>query len=173
MGTDGVRNGRTYDDKTWLHIDTSLPHSGRYSGRVFIPEEGSPAFLAVPCQRGGETGTTAKQNPVCKMGNVNLLNSTTYTVSLFARALHPGARVEIWYGMLETSSGVGSDRLVSRVELGNTWTHVVGNISASNWVPGFVLLIRLEVQRAGSVWIDDVSVSVNASQALTAETLVV
>merc|ERR1712061_312715 len=95
--TDGVRNGRTYDDKTWLHIDTSLPHSGRYSGRVFIPEEGSPAFLAVPCQRGGETGTTAKQNPVCKMGNVNLLNSTTYTVSLFARALHPGARVEIWY----------------------------------------------------------------------------
>jgi hypothetical protein len=52
------RNGRGYDDSTWLHIDTRLPHSGSHCGRIFLPT-GKLTYVPIPCEG------TGKHDPVC------------------------------------------------------------------------------------------------------------
>ena len=69
--TDGVDNGRSYDDSSWLRMDTTVPHSGRRSGRFALPA-GAPTFVNLPCQRGDEHFTKqAKGDKLCHGGMVN------------------------------------------------------------------------------------------------------
>ena len=63
----------SYDDSTWFHIDTRQPHSGRHSGRIFLPE-GRATHLQIPCEG------TGKSDPLCKGGSINALNSTTLKI---------------------------------------------------------------------------------------------
>ena len=79
---DGVSNGRSYDDGSWIRMDTTAPHSGRRAGRVFLPS-GMPTGVSIPCQRGDEHGAKAKQDKVCKAGCINVLNGTDYAVSVW------------------------------------------------------------------------------------------
>ena len=82
---DGVPNGRSYDDSTWLRMDTTLPHSGRRSGRIALPT-GALTYINLPCERGDEHFTRqAKGDKICHGGMVNVLNNTSYTVSIWAR----------------------------------------------------------------------------------------
>ena len=46
--TDGVPNGRSFDDATWLRMDTTLPHSGYRSGRVALPAGESTGLRSAP-----------------------------------------------------------------------------------------------------------------------------
>ena len=79
---DGVSNGRSYDDSSWIRMDTTAPHSGRRAGRIFLPS-GMPTGISIPCQRGDERGAKAKKDTVCKAGFINVLNGTTYAVSVW------------------------------------------------------------------------------------------
>lgn len=82
---DGIPNGRSYDDSTWLRMDTTRPHSGRRAGRIALPT-GALTYISLPCQRGDEHFThQAKGDKICHGGKVNVLNHTSYNVSIWAR----------------------------------------------------------------------------------------
>lgn len=82
---DGDPDGRSYDDSTWLRMDTTRPHSGVKSGRFTLPT-GALTYVHLPCQRGNEHFTRqAKGDKVCHGGRFNVLNDTSYTVSIWAR----------------------------------------------------------------------------------------
>ena len=52
-------------------MDTTVPHSGRRSGRFALPA-GAPTFVNLPCQRGDEHFTKqAKGDKLCHGGMVN------------------------------------------------------------------------------------------------------
>ena len=49
----GTADGRSFDDSTWLRLDTTRPHSGRRCARVALPT-GAPTLIRLPCERGDE-----------------------------------------------------------------------------------------------------------------------
>ena len=78
-------DGRSYDDSTWLRMDSTLPFSGRRSGRVFLPT-GALTYITLPCERGDEHFThQAKGDTICHGGMVHVLPGLTYTVSIWVR----------------------------------------------------------------------------------------
>ena len=66
VDTDGVHDGHSFDDGSWLRYDSIMPHSGRSAGRVFLPA-GEGVRVWLPCERGDEHFThPAKKDPVKK-----------------------------------------------------------------------------------------------------------
>ena len=62
MDTDGVKNGRSFDDNTWMRMDVTRPHSGRRSARVFLPS-GRATLVPLPCEKGGEPAQVCRPGP--------------------------------------------------------------------------------------------------------------
>ena len=78
--TDGVDNGRSYDDSSWLRMDTTVPHSGRRSGRFALPAGALSKVLPAPLLRaaaalgvGGVGAVLSKRLPVLMVATLGAL----------------------------------------------------------------------------------------------------
>ena len=195
IDVDGVANGRSFNDATWLRMDTTLPHSGYRSGRIALPA-GQPTYMQLPCERGDEHDTTqAKGDKVCKTGIVNVLNNTLYSITVWARTLHPGATLEVRHGAPSngySSNGLGnnnsssSSTLIGKaLVLGTEWAmlsvtlpaafykynpnSIPSNSTAAAAVAGSLFFKMSGVapgERAAVVWLDTVAVGVNSTSSV-------
>ena len=164
---DGIVNGRSYDDSTWLRIDTTRPHSGMKSGRLALPT-GARTFVRIPCQRGDEHFTKqAKSDKVCHAGVINVLNNTSYTVSIWARgSSSKGGTVQLVQLMpADDPSTLNGDviKVGHPLSLSTKWQQLTSTLTATpigvgtlaltveGWAPG---------ERATTVWLDDAVVIV-------------
>ena len=165
LDVDGVPNGRSFDDGSWLRMDATAPHTGRGCARVFLPT-GMPTRVWVPCERGDEHFThEAKADKVCKGGMINALNETGYAISVWARASREGASVRVVVGSKSTSPAgiaVGKPLVLSRA-----WAQL--NVTLPAGVQQAGTAVQLELvgwapgERATTIWLDDALVLVNAT----------
>jgi hypothetical protein len=151
-----------------------LPHSGRKSGRVWVPSA-TPLVFGMP-------GYTTNLN------GVNLANSTGYNISLWARSFPAGMTLAVSAGSrrnvaITPTSDLGLNSVsryghapgfaVQTHVLNGSWQLVELAVTARVWpaqtsfnlVVGAVSGLRDVVAPGGSVWIDDVAIRVhNASR---------
>lgn len=173
---DGIVNGRSYDDSTWLRIDTTRPHSGTKSGRIALPT-GARTYVRIPCQRGDEHFKQAKGDKVCHGGLINVLNDTSYTVSIWARGSSSrGGSVQLVHLMPAADPQANNGEVVKvghALTLTTEWQQLtsalapaqvgVGTLALTveGWAPG---------KRAATVWLDDAVVHI-ANQTYEAHAL--
>eukprot|EP01052_Picozoa_sp_SAG31_P023229 SAG31_NODE_1902_length_6956_cov_5.312236_2_plen_490_part_00 len=152
-----------YDGRATFFVDSMMPHSGRHSGRVWLPSAEPVAF--------GIPGHTTN------MDGIKILNGTEYAVELWARSFPSGMTVEVTVGswvedrlIPSTPLGVTTrsrytplqPRLGAHI-LGANWTRLTATISSITRPVGATLNLHLaaaqeDVFAAGSIWVDDVSV---------------
>eukprot|EP01043_Picozoa_sp_COSAG02_P009338 COSAG02_NODE_315_length_24910_cov_17.139978_10_plen_411_part_00 len=160
------------DGRASFFADSVLPHSGRKSGRVWLPSA-TPLVFGMP-------GYTTNLN------GVNVANSTSYKISLWARSFPSRMTIVVSAGSRQTipltpKSPLGLDSVARyshapglRPEthrLNGTWQRVELAIAARIWPAqtSFNLVVGPSdltgIAAPGSVWIDDVEIIVhNATQ---------
>jgi hypothetical protein len=125
------------DGRAAFFVDTSLPHSGRHSGRVWLPSATAVTM--------GMPGHTTNLN------GAHVENNTAYEVELYARSFPPGMSIAVTLGAWTTVTVVPSTPLGLRsyseyrpttairpVVLGGSWTKVtlaVPQVTFSVWWP--------------------------------------
>lgn len=156
------------DGRASFFADSVLPHSGRKSGRVWLPSA-TPLVFGMP-------GYTTNLN------GVNVANSTGYKISLWARSFPSRMTLLVSAGSrqsvpLAPRSALGLDS-VSRYNhapgfspethrLNGTWQRVELVIAARIWPAqtSFNLVVGpsdlTDIAAPGSVWIDDVEIIVH------------
>jgi hypothetical protein len=160
----GDRNGRGYDDRSWLTIDPRLPHSGRSSLRAFVPTERS-VLIALPCA----APSGKKSGPACSNGALMAVNGSSLAVSLSVRGWPVGGKVEIVTGVFPSPQREWFNETAVLATLASTdadWRTLSAMLPAVDTNPvGLTVCIRLTTTRPTNFWIDDVTAS--ASSALT------
>eukprot|EP01047_Picozoa_sp_COSAG01_P036130 COSAG01_NODE_2809_length_7041_cov_4.383751_3_plen_260_part_00 len=153
------------DGRAAFFADSVLPHSGRKSGRVWVPSR-TPLVFGMP-------GHTTNIN------GVPLTNHTEYRVSLWARSFPPGMTLAVSAGSrqmvpITPTSALGLEA-VSRYNhapgftpdtraLNGTWQLVQVVMAPRLWPAqtSFNLVVGAsvydDVAAPGSVWIDDVAI---------------
>ena len=166
-----------YDGRASFFIDSVLPHSGRHSGRVWVPSA-APVPFGVP-------GLTTN------LQGVPILNDTSYSVELWARSFPPGMSIEVsagtWtsealvprspLGLAERSVYASYEPSLGVHKLGANWSKITAVIPNATRLPkpsagpmGLAkaptinLVARAAAEGegvfpAGSVWVDDVAVT--------------
>ena len=98
------------------------------------------------------------------MGAISVLNGSSYVLTLFAWTQHPGSRIAARIG-----NTVNSTVVETALSLSTKWTklHVVVPAAPQSVPTGTLLFLRTHGRtpghRAAVVWIDDVTVTVNAT----------
>ena len=150
------------DGRAAFFVDSRLPHSGRHSGRVWLPS-------AVPVTMGIPGHTT-------NLDGAHIANGTEYEVELWARSFPPGMSVAITVGSWQTLSAVPSSPLGLRsftryqpavaieqsVILSGNWSRVRLVVPKGLWPPQTSFNLQFGVAAgvfpSGSVWLDDVAI---------------
>lgn len=185
LTTTDTEHGGLTDDRAWISMSTATSHSGRHAARLQLPTE-EPVMVELPLDSWKTAALCAAAGIGPHVPCANLLNGTTYSVKLWARAAEMSAssmqtpsdlEVTVMLGAFQptgdTSSGYSSSKFAGQtlqtLQLSSEWKQLQVALPAAQR-PGTPAIWLRFGGAIGSVFFDDVSLVANQTAATATAT---